>query len=467
MNMTRSAAVDRMQAIHERFEQLADRPKLSRADGIEQDNLGKEFDELHRHVEKLDRAAQIAAATGEGGGGLRLERASDGINPYKAERHGGSPQRDAAMRTIDGLVSANQLPARAAETVEALTKTGSRMEQSWTQRMVEATGDDAYLRAFCKVMADSERGHLLWNAEEQHAFQRVQQLRQERSMNTTDDQGGFLAPVVVDPSIQISSAGSINPIRRIARNVQTISNSWRGISSDSVTAHFIAEEAEVSDDSPTLAETIIPVYKAMAFCPASFEIIQDGTNFVQEISKLLMDGLDQLTAQAFTTGTGIGEPTGLISALAGTGSVVSTATADTLVSTDVYNLQNALPPRFQGSSQWAGNLSILNTLRQLVSGSIFTFPELRENPPMLIGRPISEISNMDGTLGGGAGNDPVLVVGDFSQFVLVDRWPATLEVISNLFGPARRFPTGQRGFLLHARVGSDVLVNNAFRVLTA
>jgi HK97 family phage major capsid protein len=66
-----------------------------------------------------------------------------------------------------------------------------------------------------------------------------------------------------------------------------------------------------------------------------------------------------------------------------------------------------------------------------------------------------------------AGNDSVVVYGDWSQFVIVNRWPATLEVISNLFGPARRFPTGQRGFLLHARVGSDVLVDNAFRVLTA
>jgi HK97 family phage major capsid protein len=85
----------------------------------------------------------------------------------------------------------------------------------------------------------------------------------------------------------------------------------------------------------------------------------------------------------------------------------------------------------------------------------------------LLGRRISEISDMDGAIGGGAGNDSVLVFGDFSQFVIVNRWPATLEVIPNLFGAARRFPTGHRGYFLHARTGSDVLVDNAFRVLTA
>lgn len=466
MNMTRSAAVDRMQAIHERFEQLAAKPKMSRADGIEQTELGKEFDSLTAHVEKLDRAAQIAACAGEGGGELRLDRG--GVNPYQETREQRPKRYSAAMRTIDGLVSAKQLPARAAETVEALTKTGSPMEQSWSARMVEATGDDAYFRAFCKVMTDSERGHLLWDAEEQHAFQRVQSLRQEmRSMNSTDDMGGFLAPVVIDPTIQISSAGNTNPLRQIARNVQTISDSWRGITSASVTAHWLPEENEVSDDSPTLAETVIPVWKAAAFVPASYEIIQDGTNFVSEISKLLLDGLDQLTASAYTVGTGTGEPTGLVTALSGGASVVATATPDTLTSADVYALQNQLPPRFQPNAQWVANLSIINTLAQFETGAgALRFPGLQSTPRTLLGHTISEVSNMDSTLGGGAGNDSVIVYGDFQQMVIVDRWPATLEVIPNLFGAARR-PTGQRGFFLHSRVGSNVLVPNAFRMLQA
>jgi HK97 family phage major capsid protein len=465
--MTRDEAVDRLEEIHEQMERMASKHRMSNRDEHDFVDLKDEFDLVSRHVDKLERAGSIAAAAKGGGGKLRVERG--GVDPYDQDDPRQRVQRrDGAMRTIDRLVSSNLLPPRSAETVEALTKTGSGLEQSWTQRMVEALGDDAYMRAFSRVMADPERGHLMWDKQEQQAFQTVQQLRGEmRSMNTTDDAGGFLAPIIIDPSIQISSAGSINPLRQLARNVQTISDSWRGITSNSVVAHFIPEEGEVSDDSPTLAETIIPVWKEMAFVPASYEIIQDGTNFVQEISKLLMDGLEQLSATAFTTGSGTGEPTGLITALAGTGSVVNTATADTLVSGDVYNLLGQLPPRFQGNAQWAANLSILNSLRQMVSGSIFTFPELRENPPMLVGLPISQISNMDGSLGGGAGNDPVLVIGDFSQFVIVNRWPATLEVISNLFGAARRFPTGQRGFLLHARVGSDVLVDNAFRVLTA
>ncbi len=75
MNLTRPAAIDRMESIHERFEQLAAKPQMSRADGIEQTELGKEFDALTAHVEKLDRAAQIAACAREGGWRRATDRA--------------------------------------------------------------------------------------------------------------------------------------------------------------------------------------------------------------------------------------------------------------------------------------------------------------------------------------------------------------------------------------------------------
>jgi HK97 family phage major capsid protein len=137
------------------------------------------------------------------------------------------------------------------------------------------------------------------------------------------------------------------------------------------------------------------------------------------------------------------------------------------VAGDVYNLQNQLPPRFQAGARWAANLSILNTLRQFqtTNGSL-TFPALQNDPPSLLGRPVHEISNLDGTLGGGAGNDYVALYGDFSNFVIVDRFPSSLEIIPQLFGANRR-PTGQRGAFLWSRVGSDSVNDNAFRMLTA
>ncbi|CEZ39288.1 phiRV1 phage protein [Mycobacterium tuberculosis] len=62
-----------------------------------------------------------------------------------------------------------------------------------------------------------------------------------------------------------------------------------------------------------------------------------------------------------------------------------------------------------------------------------------------------------------ATNHP-LVLGDWKQFLIGDRVGSMVELVPHLFGPNRR-PTGQRGFFAWFRVGSDVLVRNAFRVL--
>ena len=463
-NMTREQAVERMGEIHARLEELAAKHRLSRADDQEFDQLRPEFTSLTDHIDRLDRAAALTQAGGNSR--LRIERGSqdDEDQPSAMRTMAG---RAAAMRCLDRHVQAGSLPARAAETVEALTRSGSGQEQSWTARVIAATGDDAYLRAFAKLVADPARGHLLWDAKEAEAFRRVEGLRSEtRAMTTSDSQGGYMSPLVIDPSILITSAGSINPLRAISRGVQTVSDTWNGITSAGVTAEWLAEAGEAADASPTLAQPSIPVYKASAFVPYSYEIGMDAVDFMSELGKLLMDGCNQLSATAFTTGTGTGQPTGIITALAGGSSQVNTATGDTLVSGDVYNLQNQLPPRFQANAQWCATLSVLNLLRQMeTTAGALKFPGLQNNPPVLLGRNANELSNMDGVIDAGQ-NNHILLYGDFSNFVIADRFPSQIELIPNLFGANRR-PTGQRGAFLWARVGSDSVVDNAFRLLTA
>jgi predicted phage gp36 major capsid-like protein len=63
-----------------------------------------------------------------------------------------------------------------------------------------------------------------------------------------------------------------------------------------------------------------------------------------------------------------------------------------------------------------------------------------------------------------AAENYVLLYGSFENFVIVDRWPSQLQIIDAVFGANLR-PTGQRGAFLWSRVGSDVVVPNAFRLL--
>jgi predicted phage gp36 major capsid-like protein len=152
------------------------------------DQLSREFDELNHRRKQAEFAERYRA------GNIRLEPGTSRgeHDQFADERGDGSGLdrglRSAAMRTLDSLVDGSRLPARAAETVENLTRTGSGLERSWTARVVEATGSDAYLRAFSKLVANPNQGHLLWDKAEHAAFQRVVELQSEmRAMSTVDN----------------------------------------------------------------------------------------------------------------------------------------------------------------------------------------------------------------------------------------------------------------------------------------
>ncbi len=215
-------------------------------------------------------------------------------------------QRGTAMRALDAAVSDSRLGARGAELVESLIDTGPAPQRSWTARYAAAAGSRDYETAFAKLLGNPTQGHLTWTQAEADAYRAVEALRTEtRAMSTVDVSGGAMIPLTLDPAVMLTSDGSTNPLRQLARVVQTVSDSWSGVTSAGVTAEWTAEAAEVADASPSLGQPVIPVYKGDCFVPFSFEVSQDAIGFLDELGRLLRDGADQLTATAFTTGSGI------------------------------------------------------------------------------------------------------------------------------------------------------------------
>ncbi|OBI90029.1 phage major capsid protein [Mycobacterium asiaticum] len=467
---------------------------LDRADGdlagaaAEQfDRLTADIEDRKRQMERLEHAADMAhdyqLATIRGAAG-RFETEGGAVGQHRIggqrdayiidaeDRPPADRQRDGAMRVLDRAVKAERLSTRGAELVEGLMGTGPVLSQTWTQRWAAATGSEAYELAFCKKLADPENGQLTWTQEEADAWRAVTAVQvEQRAMSLTDTAGGFLIPMTLDPAVLLTSNGSTNPLRQISRVVQIATDVWNGVTSAGVTAEWIAEATEVADASPTLAQPSIPVYKGDAFVPFSFEVQGDAPTFMQELAMLLQDGADQLTATAYTTGSGIGQPTGLITklvAVAGTVPLITPGSSETLSAADPYTVQNALPPRFQPRAVWNANLSTINSLRQFeTTNGALKFPSLQNDPPRLLGRTMYENSNMDGTINAAATeNNYPLVYGDFGAgFTIVDRLGSTLELVPHLVGSNRR-PTGQRGALLWFRTGSDVVIPQAFRLLS-
>lgn len=325
-------------------------------------------------------------------------------------------------------------------------------------RRILQTGSPIYQRAFTKLLAGAPR-----TAEE------------ERALSTSGSGGGYAVPFQVDPTIIPTSNGVVNPLRRISRKVQMAGTTWKGVSSDGVSASFGAEGTEVgSDGAPSLAQPSIDSEKAHTWIPYSIEIGQDWRGIEGELAELIQDAKDVCEATAFLTGSGSDEPYGL---LTGATTNVSSAGSAAFAVADVYAVEEALGARFRPMAQWVANRYVYNKARQFdtAGGASLFVDNLRlglANDPQqdavggntryeLIQYPANELSTMAASI---ASNAKAAVLGDFRYYVIADRIGLDVEVVQHVMGANQR-PTGQRGLYAYWRVGAKVISAAAFRVL--
>jgi HK97 family phage major capsid protein len=475
--------VFRMKDIAEELDRLSKKDTLTGEDEVRWADFNDEFSQLdsHRkHIEREDDLSRIRSAMnspfGKSESGVGASDYNDdpigdprSVEDLKRSRNPWDLSDIKTFGRSKALVNAD-IRDRALAAIEKMPFANDRVRQASTEiieqfddskaslsRLCLAASSPEYIRAWSKCAAGRE--HMLSN-EERDAL--------ERAMSLTDSAGGYLVPFQLDPTVIITANGSRNEIRQIARQVVAIGDTWNGVSSGAVSWSWDAEATEVSDDSTTFGQPSISVYKAAGFVPISIEALEDEANVTAEVARLLAFGRDVLEAAAFATGTGSGQPFGIVTALVASSPtvVVNSASTDTFASGDVYALDNALPARYRGNSSWLGNRAIYNRVRNFdTQGGAQMWERIGADvPAQLLGRSVYESEDMDGTLNTGAENY-FLVYGDFSNYVIADRIGMTVEFIPHLFGTTNGRPKGQRGWYAYYRVGADSVNDGAFRIL--
>lgn len=368
----------------------------------------------------------------------------------------GGLYRDNALRAVEAAKFPGVAKRDAAQgQVERLLQ-GVDDDAGTLARRVLVTGNPVYERAFGKALISGSTQGL--TSEEQRAM----------SLGT-DSEGGFAVPFQLDPTVILTSDGSVNPLRQISRVEQITGKEWQGITSEGITVSRSAEAAEASDDGPTLAQPTVEATRVMGFVPFSMELDQDWMRLRAEMTRLLADAKEQEEATSFVTGDGTGNNPGGVVATLAAGSQVSTATVNAFDVEDIYALDNDLAPRFRPNARFLANKSVYNVVRQFdTQGGSNLWVRLQAGmPPELIGYPAHEASAMDSITGdtGLTTADEILLLGDFGQFLIVDRVGMSVELVPHLFGSSNRFPTGQRGIVAVWRNSSVILADNAFRLL--
>jgi len=487
--MTHSHAVNRLRDITTELERLGELNALTPEDETYFGELTEEFRGLNEHRKRLERDAELATIrnAAKNVGALRLERGSGGttsstdydrdpiLNPDSIEDHRfRNPWDLSEVRTFgrDKDDIRTELRSRAVDAIEkmqgandVIREAGTTILERWDDgestiaRMVLGTSKPAYVRGWSKMARN--QGHLL-SVDERQALDEV------RAMSLTPSGGGYLVPFQLDPTVIITANGSNNQIRQISRQVVATGNAWNGVTSGLVSWSWDAEASEVSDDATTFAQPAIPIYMARGFVPISIEAIEDEANVTSNVAELLAGGREVLEAAAFTNGTGVGQPTGVVTALTGTASELASATADTFALADVYSLFGSLPTRYRRNASWVGNTLIYNRVRQFdTAGGAGLWTTLgNAQPDSLLGRRAVEAEDMSGAIVA-VTNNRILVVGDFSNYVIADRIGMTVEFIPHLFGTTNGRPKGQRGWFAYYRTGASVVNSAAFRMLNA
>lgn len=436
----------------------------------EWNTLNEEYDLHERAIkdanERRDRLARLAGEPG------RVERPSDYARPVVGARTAknifdlseirglarsfddlGGLYRDHAMRAVEisrfpGTKDREGAQSQVARLLDSIDDKNGTLA-----RRILVSGSPVYERAFGKaVLAGNTNG---LTTEERTAL-----------ALGTDTNGGYAVPFMLDPSVILTSDGSINPLRRIARVVQIVGKEWQGLTSSGITVSRDSEASEVSDDGPTFAQPTVRTVKVQGFVPFSIEIEQDWATMRSEITMMLADAKETEEATSFVTGDGTGNnPGGVPGSLD-----YATCQVDgggSFTSAELYKVEEDLAPRWRARASWMANRSIYNRIRQLSSASDGGDLWVRLGqglPPELIGYPAYEASTMTTTTAGT--NDRLLVFGDFSQFLIVDRVGMSVELVPHLFGTGSNRPNGQRGLYAFWRNNATVLVDNAFRFLT-
>lgn len=366
-----------------------------------------------------------------------------------------------ARRTVEALHRRGDFHDQAAETLETML-TERRGEEKWrAAELVTTLSSDTYSRAFSKVINDPQSGHLYLSEQERDALARGRALA-----IGTGPTGGFAVPLQLDPSLMLTSDGTISKVRQLARVERGIAKEFDLVSSQGVTVEWAAEGQEASDNSPTLAQPFVKSVRQQSFVPFSVELDSSWSNAQAQIRAALTDAADIEDARVLVNGAGGDPPTqpqGIVTALTGTASEITTAAAGTLTLDDLETVQSALPPRFRPRAQVIANLAVIQAARRMEVVTGVSAVQGSGSNLSLLGDSLSEESQLDGTIAAGK---HVLVTGDWRHLVVYEQIPSLIELVPHLFGPARRMPTGQRGLFMIRFWGATVAVPEAFRLLT-
>ena len=275
---------------------------------------------------------------------------------------------------------------------------------------------------------------------------------------SVDADGGFLVPEEFENQI-VTALEENNVIRSIAKTITTAAERKIPIAATHSVAQWTPENGAYTESKPTFGQKTIDAFKLTDLVKVSTELLQDSMfNLESYISSEFARAFGVAEEQAFCTGTGVGQPTGIFTENGGEIGLTLTSTTN-ITCDNIIELVHSLKSPYRRNAVFLMNDSTISMLRKLkdTNGAYLWQPSLHAGQPdRLLGYPLYTSPYVPTV----AAEALPIAFGDFSNYWIADRMGRSVQRLNELYAG-----NGQVGFLATERVDAKVILSEGIKLL--
>lgn len=238
----------------------------------------------------------------------------------------------------------------------------------------------------------------------------------------------------------------------------------------SVATQLAGQGTTYAGTDPTFARMQLDAFTAEQLVKVHSDVLSDsGVDIGSFLGRDMGRGVGRLAGQWFATGTGSGQPNGVMTAIVGSGTIATGGSLITPTVEKLIDLQYSVNDEYRSSpaAAWLMNDSTAGTLRKLrdgAGGTIGAFlwaPSLTQGvaggaPATFLDKPVYTDPNVAAQ----ASNAKTVAFGDFSAFYI--RTVGNPQIATS---SERYFDTDEVGYRVKWRVDSDLIDTTAINVI--
>lgn len=210
----------------------------------------------------------------------------------------------------------------------------------------------------------------LWGTARESEFRRMPRV-ERRAQSTTDASGGFTIPETLVRNIEsalLDFGGMRESGATVIRTASGEKMTFPVVDDTGNTGRLLAENTAVTSTDITFAEKQLDAYKYSSDqILASVELLQDSAvDLPSFIGEKLGERIARITNQHFTTGTGSGQPNGVVTAAS---SAATTGSATVVTYDELQTLLHSVDPAYRRQDAgWMFSDATLKVVKQMKDG---------------------------------------------------------------------------------------------------